>query len=473
MKINKQETQYWSILLAVALSIKLAIYFLDSAPMFFLGDSEVYINTALRGWIPPDRSFVYGYIIRLIAVTTHSLQNLVLLQTILGALTAVLAAYILKSFFAVSHRWAFGAAVLCTIEPLQLFYERYVMTETVTLFIFAILVAMILRYIRKPTIPRIIITQLLGLMLISMRMVYLPLVLVMTVALPLFTFLKEYFNDRNVSNKRILLTALSHLLIAITCMSILHSSYRHLVGHLLHRQPAYIYNSGFSLLMCWAPIIEPEDFGGNLGYKIFARLTQNPKNRKKRGAQLCWRGGLKDVITTLIPDPLKAEQVAKNAAIHAAINNPTALLSLYWHTIKDYWTIGYIKGVMRFDRGSTRPLSLKFQKELLQNFRLHSARQPYITTLTNWYFFKAWPWYLFILLTPLLALINLIFAPPLRLYSSVVFLLSCFLVTIPATFPAVRYMHPLGWLSIIVLIPLLSRLTRSHGYYSGINKLRG
>jgi len=49
MKVNKQETQYWSILLIVALSIKLAIYFLDSAPMFFLGDSEAYINTALRG----------------------------------------------------------------------------------------------------------------------------------------------------------------------------------------------------------------------------------------------------------------------------------------------------------------------------------------------------------------------------------------------------------------------------------------
>ncbi len=459
MKVNKQETQYWSILLIVALSIKLAIYFLDSAPMFFLGDSEAYINTALRGWIPPDRSFVYGYIIRLIAVTTHSLQNLVLFQTILSALTAVIVAYILKSFFVVSRKWAFGATVLCTIEPLQLFYERYVMTETVTLFIFAVLIVMILQYIRKPTITHILITQLLGIMLISLRMVYLPFVLVMTVALPLLIFFKKSFNDREINNKKKLLTALSHLLIAIACMSVLHSSYRHLVGHLLHRQPAYIYNSGFSLLICWAPIIEPKDFNGNLGDKIFAMLTQDPKNRKKRGAQLCWQGGLKDVITTFVPDQQKAEQAAKNAAIHAAVRNPKALLLLYWHDIKDYWTIGYIKGVMRFDRGCDRPIPPEFQKKLLQKFHLRSVRQPYITTLTNWYFFRAWPWYLFLLLTPLLALINLFFTPPLRLYSFIVFLLSCFLVTIPATFPAVRYMHPLGWLIIIVLIPMLSRLT--------------
>jgi len=163
------------------------------------------------------------------------------------------------------------------------------MTETVTLFIFAVLIVMILQYIRKPTITHILITQLLGIMLISLRMVYLPFVLVMTVALPLLIFFKKSFNDREINNKKKLLTALSHLLIAIACMSVLHSSYRHLVGHLLHRQPAYIYNSGFSLLICWAPIIEPKDFNGNLGDKIFAMLTQDPKNRKKEGLSFAGR----------------------------------------------------------------------------------------------------------------------------------------------------------------------------------------
>ena len=83
----------WIIFIVIVLFIKGAILYLDSRPMFFLGDSESYIATAMHCWIPLDRSFVYGFIIRFIAVFTHSLAVLVAFQALLSTFTALFAAY--------------------------------------------------------------------------------------------------------------------------------------------------------------------------------------------------------------------------------------------------------------------------------------------------------------------------------------------------------------------------------------------
>jgi hypothetical protein len=67
----------WIVLAAAMIAVKAAWLAVDADPAVFLGDSESYLATALEGWIPPDRAFVYGDILRPCAVWTGSLAPVV------------------------------------------------------------------------------------------------------------------------------------------------------------------------------------------------------------------------------------------------------------------------------------------------------------------------------------------------------------------------------------------------------------
>ena len=62
----------WWLFCALIFAIKLLLLWLDPTPKLFLGDSGAYIWTALTGWIPSDRSYFYGYLVRWLAVWPHS-----------------------------------------------------------------------------------------------------------------------------------------------------------------------------------------------------------------------------------------------------------------------------------------------------------------------------------------------------------------------------------------------------------------
>lgn len=106
---------YWLSLILSTFCIKLLIFCIDPLPMFFLGDSASYINTSLTGWIPPDRSFVYGFIIKLVAVAAHSLTSLIILQVFTSGVNAIAIAYILQKFFSSNSKIAFLCGIFCAI----------------------------------------------------------------------------------------------------------------------------------------------------------------------------------------------------------------------------------------------------------------------------------------------------------------------------------------------------------------------
>jgi hypothetical protein len=75
-------TSGWWPFCVIVVAIKFLLLWLDSTPKLLLGDSTSYIWTALTGWIPPDRSYFYGYIVRWLAVWPHSFSPLLLDQAL-------------------------------------------------------------------------------------------------------------------------------------------------------------------------------------------------------------------------------------------------------------------------------------------------------------------------------------------------------------------------------------------------------
>ena len=121
------------VILRAGFAIKLLLLWLDPTPKLFMGDSWSYIWTSLKGWIPPDRSYFYGYLIRWLAVWSHSFAPLLVMQALASSATAIMFVLICSRFFEMSKSISFVLGLLCALDPLQLVWERYVMTETFSL----------------------------------------------------------------------------------------------------------------------------------------------------------------------------------------------------------------------------------------------------------------------------------------------------------------------------------------------------
>ena len=67
--VASEASQWWLFCSLICL-LKFLLLALDPLPKLFIGDSACYIATALTGWIPDDRSYFYGYVIRWVALST-------------------------------------------------------------------------------------------------------------------------------------------------------------------------------------------------------------------------------------------------------------------------------------------------------------------------------------------------------------------------------------------------------------------
>src|SRR5437899_10067927 len=182
---------HWWLFCLLILVLNFLLLAFDPLPKLFMGDSGSYLWTALSGWIPPDRSFLYGYVIRWSSLWTGSLTSLLILQVFLGAFTSLLVAFICRSVLGLALGLSYLFGVLCLLDPLQLVWERYVMTETVSLFFCALVLLFSFLYLKQRRLWQLAIVQILSLLVISFRMSYLLVVQVSAFVLPLMAFLPE------------------------------------------------------------------------------------------------------------------------------------------------------------------------------------------------------------------------------------------------------------------------------------------
>src|SRR5213595_2464623 len=163
----------WWLFCALVFAIKLLLLWLDPTPKLFMGDSWSYIWTALTGWIPSDRSYFYGYLVRWLAVWPHSFGPLLLSQTLVSAVPAIVFALISSRFFRMPNRLSFFFGLMCALDPCQLVWERYVMTETFSLLVYVLVLYWSLAYLRSRRLWQLAIVQALSVLLIGFRMSYL------------------------------------------------------------------------------------------------------------------------------------------------------------------------------------------------------------------------------------------------------------------------------------------------------------
>jgi hypothetical protein len=460
----------WWLFCTLIFTIKLLLLWLDPTPKLYMGDSSSYIRTALIGSIPSDRSYFYGYLVRWLAVWPHSFTQLLFAQALASGATAIVFALICSRLFGMSNRLSFLFGLLCALDPCQLVWERYVMTETFSLLFYVLVLYWSLVYLRDRRLWQLAVVQALSVLLIGFRMSYLLVVQACTILLPLIAFarcglpaLRKRSEGRTLEAAA-LRSGLTHVAASIAMMFVMHGAYKSANGYLSKREPAYLHDSGAHLVAVWAPALQPSDATDSRFRDLIANGDQfNIDDLTLRNAQHFGEGFLIDRWRKIEKNRRERDRIARETAMNALRRRPLKIVDLALKTYMGYWGIASIQSYAREDLGYGQ-LTEEQLKMLAEKFRFMTVKvlpaQPF--SLLQQYFLGGWPYYFIIVVSPLTCAL----ATWMSRQRVFVFLLfvhaSILMVVITALSPqaSVRYLQPLSMLTLLSIAICVEGLAR-------------
>jgi hypothetical protein len=240
-------------LLIAVLAIKAIFFAVDAEPLFHFRDSAVYLATAIGKWIPPDHSFVYGLLLRPVALWPRSLISVIVMQAALSGIACWLVAVCLVRYFATGFTIAALCSVASAVEPLQLAAERYVLTESVVTFVFAVFLLAVFSYLKTSSLSLLALIQIMAVVLVSLDVSFVPLAWIASFLIPLASrrAISFWRSSRQaihrktggikwISGLRFVLVPLFFSIFLSQCLLF---GYRHVYGELLQKPAAYAYGA--------------------------------------------------------------------------------------------------------------------------------------------------------------------------------------------------------------------------------------
>ena len=441
-----------AILLVAIKSLQLAI-----DPRFlFYDDSGAFLLNGLGYAFIPERSPVYGALIRIFAIPFHSLPAIVVMQVAMGGLTAWLLGFILLRYFAVRPWIAILAAVAFACDPVQVVHERLIMTETSAMLGVALFLTAALKY-QETLAPRwLAVAALIGIFLAGLRIVYVPVVLVFAIVLPVGVYLLKKKREP---------TALAMALL-VSCVSTvaLHAGYRALTGWIAHREPAYHYRTGDFLVTLVAPLMQPEDARDARVADAIRTQAQSAiplSNPDLRTLQMWDFGGFVARLHSLFPnDPREANRVGSELARATIRRDPLGFLRLGLDTYLEYWwKLPRLPRILAKENGSPPyPVVTESGARMIAAvFGVDVSKQHLLLTPSRRYHYFGRFWNVVLLISPLLAGLALLGKRSASEGEWLLFVWSLLLFV--ATFwgaseVSYRYLHPFSLTAIAALAML-------------------
>lgn len=463
------------LLLAAVVAIKVFFLALDSAPSYRFDDSGTYLASAIAKWIPPDRGFLYGFILRPIAVWTRSLMPIVYVQVALSAVAAWLVGFALIRYFAASFRIAAICALACAVEPLQLVSERYVLTEAFGTFVFAIYLVAVFAYLRSGSLSLLALVQVLGVFLVALRLSFLPVVLCVSVLAPLLwrraaSFWRALARTINNHSPRLSWNVAIRfiaipLVFSIAISQLMLFGYRILYGQLTGGPSGYTHAAGTFLAAEFAPLIQPLDFPiATQRQTVFGRLAYPLSNPDLRSAQRTLPGGLDAaILRDARGNQLEADRLARATALNAIERDPIGVIELAASTFAEYFHYDKLRVDTHLEQTGGPPLPRDIAMMKI-TFGLDVADRS-LPSLT-----KSWEqaciiWYWFLLILPLVFPVYLALnrrqAGAAHLICAVCALWFLFDAVVPVERPDPRYLTTLAWLAFIIVGSLAAGFARA------------
>jgi hypothetical protein len=455
---DAEKSVRWLLLVFVLALLKFIAYVYDSDPQAFFGDSGSYLTTALIKWIPPDRSFLYGFLVRYLTINSHSLNSVVAFQTFAGIGTALMVAAMLTRYFQVRFRVASVVAIALALEPQHLMYERFILTETFSATVMAGALFLALEYLYRGRLGHLALFQLAGTLLIAFRVTFVPLVFVASVVLPAVRFI---WNRSDTRWRQAGIEFAVSLLLLLG----LHQAYKSWNGSLSEKPPAYHYADGFFLLSNVSPLVRPEDTDD----PRIAELLRQPliygnhlEEWNSRNAEMFAGDGLVPRIQKAVKDDYRANLECKRIARRVIFRDPIGFLGLAADSYRKFFSRDYMKMVMEFE-AAMQPLSTD-ELNLLARFHLSATELATHKTVTRKYYLAALPYYILLIHTPLILIASTIVGGSELRKFSVFLLLICSVhvavVQVLGVEPSPRHNHAVAIFLAIAVGVMAERLAR-------------
>jgi hypothetical protein len=377
----------------------------------------------------------------------------------------MLMAVILVRHLRVSFRVAAALAVAVAIEPQQLLYERFVLTESLSTAVFTVYLLLALEYLRGRRVWTLAAAQGVGFLLVAFRVSFVPLLATITVAAPLFA--NELWGGLRREGKQPFVRAGIHLLISIGLFLGLQSAYKQWNGSLSKKPPAYTYADGFFLLSNVSPLVTPADTDNPQIAAVLAaplRYGTKPEEFNSRNSEMFGDDGLIARLRNVLKDEYRTNAEAKSIAYRAIRRDPAGFIRLAMQTHHKYYSKAYMVNVLSAESGMRElgPDELK----ILSHYHLDGNGLPFMKNLTRQYFVGVWPYYILLANTPLVMAAALALTRKgTRRTMVFVFLVTTIHITavqVLGVEPSPRHLHaavvPLA-LSVGILVSRLSRRT--------------
>jgi hypothetical protein len=342
--------------------------------------------------------------------------------------------------------------VAVSLEPLQLAYERFILAEALAMLVLASLLAVALAYVERPRLIHLMAAAVLGVLLLGLRLNYVPFTWLVAVALPIFAWQRLGEQTTRSRRKQLRLLA-AHVLVSLLATGAAHTAYRQIFGALTATPPAYQNATGLFAIAAWAPLVKPTHFpDGILGDELLRRVEYPLHDSSRREDQRWEPGGLVRTLERTVGSELNADWVAKRIAWRIGLEDPLGVIRLGAGTLASYFIGPELRAGLDYDLG---PKALPGGLEGLHPFSNSLGAETVGPSLTRNWHRGAWWWYPALLLCPGAAMILAFGAPPayrpslalIGLLSGAVVMTGPFL----ATMPVVRYLHPLGWVTVLLI----------------------
>ena len=351
--------------MAACLVAKLYVLLLDDRVRLFMGDSATYLWSAVALHVPPDRSFTYPLLIRLTAGATGSITTLLWVQSLCGVVTSMMVYGLLRGSFSVRPWIAAVAALLIALDPSQLFYERMVMTESISTCVLIASLCAAFAYVRCRQTRYLVLCILSGVLLASLRVGLVPFALALG---PVAVLLANRSSVRACARP---------FLLTIVATWACHAAYQHAYGRITHSHPGYIRDGGFFRLGLVAPLVTAASFDGTgLDASLLDDVKIPLQDPHLREAQIWQPGGLIDVLKRR--GGPRAYRIAARLASNAVESDPVGLARLGVQTLREYFNADYYRARLKSDLGNDR-VPDAVARELLSthfNYDIAGVAQP-------------------------------------------------------------------------------------------------
>lgn len=447
-----RRSRFLWILILVICAIKLALYIADPGVKVVLGDSGSYLASAISQYVPADRSYTYGLFLRALLHVWYSLKFIVMIQVGLSAGAAILLAWVSYRVLRLSAFVTAVCSVLCALDPLQLLSERYIMTETISTFLFAIVMCLGFRYLFRPRLRDLLLVAVCGMLLVSFRVYFLPAVLLVSVLTPLATgigqagwrelrsllFGKKPGSIRWLPDQKLFDFGLAarlaggrfrfhlrrdfhwppqiqnlgrmavHLTIAVLSVQFALWSLRTWYGHEVGGPAAYIEQDGLFLLTDVSTLVQESDFRNReLGHLVFSNVRV-PQHEKQSRVWNHWGdAGLINVLIREVPvvypgsGPWEINKIAKRTALRTIERHPVGVVRLMLSNLRDYFTVSELERALIVNEFVDQGITPNYQ-ELFRRLGWNATWQGRSGVVREWHQRSVY-WCLYLASCPFLA----------------------------------------------------------------------